>query len=226
MARIKTGAIITDIRGKIKGSVFQSGQGGLIMRNNPNPVNKRSNPQNAIRVVIGTLHNQWKGLGNGTRAQWDAFAQFTGTKQINDSNRILSGQQLFIKINSIRQLYGVGNLSNPVFSRFSLTPVTLQVQSTFGTLNIRSSRALVAADEFLSVKLSTVVLDTVNNSSGRFKQIIFTSVDGIVQNITTQYTEIFGAIPSTGDSIFIEYLLHEKSNGLVQPIQSQRVTVI
>jgi hypothetical protein len=225
MARIKMGALITDIRGKIQGTVFQNSQGGLIMRNNPTPVNKGSIAQNATRVIIGNLQNQWKGLGDTTRAQWSAFATFTGIKQVNDSNRILNGQQLFFKINAIRQLYSKSNISNPLFSRFSLNPVVVTVRNSFSILTIDTTRALVPANEFLELKISGPVGGTVNNPSGRLKQLIFTTTASAANVVTQDYIDIFGKIPNSGDEVFIEWTLRQLDNGLYSAIQSTKVTV-
>lgn len=225
MAKVQLGALITDIRGSIQGTVFQNSQGGLIMRNNPAPVNKGSLAQNATRVIIGNLQNQWKGLGDTTRNQWAAFATFTGIKQVGDSNRQLNGQQLFFKINAIRQLYGKANISNPVFSRFSLSPVVVSVRNSFSILTLDTTRALVPDDEFLEIKISAPVGGTINNPSGRLKQLVFTTVASAANPVTQDYIDIFGAVPNSGDEVFISWRLMQLDNGLYSAIQSIKVTV-
>ena len=62
MALVQTGSVITDIRGKVGGHVFQGNTHGLVLKNKSNPVNKLSTNQTLRRSALSTIQIAWQQL--------------------------------------------------------------------------------------------------------------------------------------------------------------------
>ena len=107
MALIQFGTIITDMRGKIAGSVFSNTPAGPCMRNKVAPPKSRTATQSRQRAVMSFLANEWKKLSNAQRLGWNNYAlnfswlnklgnPFPGTGWnayfLSNSNLILAGR--------------------------------------------------------------------------------------------------------------------------------------
>src|SRR3972149_2337274 len=102
MARIQTSALISNISGKINGSVFQRNQGGLIMRNQSGKINSNTLRSNSQKVGLADIQGNWQLLTDGQRLLWQTYAIYLNKKQKKNPTLNINGQQLFININAIR----------------------------------------------------------------------------------------------------------------------------
>lgn len=70
MAQIKFGAFVTDMRGKIGGSVFSKNKNGAYAKNKVTPSNPQSGAQMAVRNLLAGFAQQWRTLTETTRQGW------------------------------------------------------------------------------------------------------------------------------------------------------------
>lgn len=99
MASVKIGAIITDIRGKLGGHVFQNNGAGLIMSTKVSPINHQTPSQRHNRELFRIISQLWRDLTNVQRQGWRNTAVDFRSKDRFSKLVARSGFWLFIKIN-------------------------------------------------------------------------------------------------------------------------------
>ena len=223
MAIIQPSALISNIRGKVGGVIFQLSRSGNIVRSLTIPVNKRSQLQTKTRNNTFNILQNWIGLSDAQRATWSAYVQYNPILQKNRLKLHITGQQAFIKFNSYRLEYDLPILEIPVFNKCDLTPITLTLSSTGAILSITTDRALVSTDEFIILFLTVRFSNSVNNPGSRFKIIKFTTTSTDTFDITAAYTAIFGRIPQPGETIFMKFTNASKLSGLPFPFKTEKV---
>lgn len=223
MALIKTASIISDIRGKIQGTVFQRSAGGLTVRSQTTPINKNSNRQNKTRNFINILQQQWRLLSPTERQTWLQFTNFNPIQQKRNSELFINGQQAFIKLNLYRLEYGFAIITTPQFSKCEITPVDVTIQLAGPNLFIKVDRELQSSFEFLIFFITVNLVPTINNPGSRFKLIKFTTTDSDTFNINNEYITIFGALPVSGSKVFFKFTNADKNSGLLFPFKTKSV---
>lgn len=225
MARIKPSALVSDIRGKIGGSVFQRASSGLVVRAKSTPVNKRTATQNISRNIAFLTANAWLQLSAADRDQWVNYVQYNPVNQRNSRELFVSGQQAFLKFNNYRLQYSLPILTVPQFSKCDLTPVDLTLSRVGMMLRISSSRPLVAANEFIILFITVRMSPAINNPGNRYKLIKFVTTNGVNFNVASEYVDVYGIIPEPGDTVFMKYTNANKLSGLPFPFKSVKVSL-
>lgn len=98
MAFITVSAIISDIKGKLNGSYFQSQKGGITVNNinSRNKSSKSSNSQvNKTKGAISVVSKTWRTLSPTDQATWDAAASTETRTNKNGTQYVPTGYQLF-----------------------------------------------------------------------------------------------------------------------------------
>lgn len=221
MARIQLSSIISDIRGKIKGSVFQRTSGGLIIRSQTTPINKNSIRQTKTRNFTFILQQEWRLLSLAQRQTWLQFTNFNPIHQINNTKLFINAQQAFIKLNSYRLEYGFNIITSPTFSKCEITPVDVTMQLAGVNLFIKVDRVMISQFEFLIIFLTVNLPLTINNPGSRLKLIKFTTTDSDTFNIKNEYTAIFGALPQPGTKVFFKFSNADKTSGILFPFKTK-----
>lgn len=223
MARIQLSSIISDIRGKIKGSIFQRTSGGLIIRSQTTPVNKNSIRQNKTRNFTFILQQEWRLLSTAERQTWLQFTNFNPIQQMNNSKLFINAQQAFIKLNSYRLEYGFNIITSPEFSKCEITPVDVDISLAGVNLFINVNRVMQSQFEFLIIFLTVNLPPTINNPGSTLKLIKFTTTDSDTFNIKNEYIDIFGALPQSGTKVFFKFTNADKFSGLLFPFKTKSV---
>jgi hypothetical protein len=73
MAQVQYGSIITEIKGKVSGSTFQSGRGFKSMKNTGRQVKGVSPQKQRVKSAIQAVSHQWGALTQQQRDDWAAF---------------------------------------------------------------------------------------------------------------------------------------------------------
>lgn len=223
MAIIQTSGLISSIRGKVAGAVFQLSRSGNILRSLTVPVNKRSQLQVKTRNNTSNILQTWISLTDAQRTIWDAYVQYNPILQKNGLKLHISGQQAFIKFNSYRLEYELPILEAPIFNKCDLTPISLSLSSTGAVLSITADRPLVSTNEFIILSLTVRFPNSVNNPGSRYKIIKFATADTDTFDITSAYVAIFGRIPQPGETLFMKFTNASKLSGLPFPFKTEKV---
>lgn len=223
MARVKPSALVSDVRGQIGGSVFQRFKSGLVVRTKCSPVNKRTALQGISRNIASLTSNAWLQLSPEDRDQWSGYIQYNPIAQRNNREVFVSGQQAFLKFNSYRLQYSLPILTVPEFNKCDLTPIELTLSRVGMNLRVTSSRPMVASDEFIILFLTVRMSPAINNPGNRYKLIKFVTVNGVNFFVTSEYVDVYGAIPEVGNTVFMKYTNASKLSGLPFPFKSVKV---
>jgi hypothetical protein len=108
-----TSPIISAGSGSIAGCTVSRNRGGMYMRNRAVPVNPNSASQQVMRGALATLVANWTSiLDTDQRAAWNTWALNTPQTDALGSTYKMSGQNAYIKMNSLRILAGVAIIND------------------------------------------------------------------------------------------------------------------
>lgn len=210
MGKIKFGALVSEIRGAIGGTVFARNGSGAYARKNTAPVNPQTSAQMAVRATLGTLSNEWKSLDN--QESWNEAAQdWTALNVFGDALRY-SGQQLFLKLNASRRAFNpTATLLTAPPAQVTLTAgTTCVVSATFGSGNqvvtVDSNVGASGDDRYLVYASRPLSAGVTRISSAKPLALIgaIQLTAGTPVDISTMYNARFGNVDNTGSRIFVQ----------------------
>lgn len=109
MATIKFGAIVTDMRGKLGGHVFQKGNQSSVLKQWSSPRQSPSFFKDVRTANLGSVRNSWNALSTNARLQWNLLAPNYFFKNKFGDTVAYNGYQLFLYVN-MNQLKGQQSL--------------------------------------------------------------------------------------------------------------------
>ena len=187
MAKVKLSALVSDMRGKLNGSVFARNRGGLYLRTKVTPTNPQTAYQQAARNILGALSQAWKSLTVGERLSWtNAVTNFQTTDVFGDI-KSPSGLNLFVRLNANLGNVGIAQINvAPQPSGAKQVPVfTIAPNGTLAAFDIANGALAVPANT------SAVIESTVGVSAGK-------------ANVNNLYRKI--AVVATGGAITADFL--------------------
>jgi hypothetical protein len=209
MARIVYSGIVESIRGSIAGTTFQKNAYGYTVKKKPNIIRPNSPTQNRQKGYMAAAVRQWRAFVDATRNSWDTFAStYPQYSQYNPSAQ-LSGFAVYTRWACLAQLWlPAYNINQaPVFAVPVDDTLTLGLTRTNGTLNLNV--ASLTDDESWNVILfASRSLTIATGFVGSKTRFIWGSPQANITgdvDITTPYTNKFGALPANGAKIAIEY---------------------
>ena len=127
MAKVIYGGGVAGIQGKVGGSVHSRTRGGPSMRNKAKPNNPATPAQMAQRAQLSRLSQAWRQLTQEQREAWTNEAEGTVRKGVCGNIINLTGHQLFVRVNSLRESNGDATAAStpPGMAEFA--------ESVFGT---------------------------------------------------------------------------------------------
>src|SRR6188768_1690918 len=138
MARITTGPIIADIRGKSGDQIFSRNKSGAYVKAFAVPTNPNTINQQNIRSSYAQGTTDWQNLTEAERTLWNEFARSYHARRALSKSGILSGFNMFMRNRVMAYYYGVGGLTTPqplvklepisFGSVFSSTTLGLQIE--------------------------------------------------------------------------------------------------
>lgn len=223
MAKVLFTAVVADMRGKLAGTVFTKNRGGAVARTKVSPVNRQTASQQMRRSVFGGLSSAWRELTEAQRQTWiDGAPGFARTDQFRNL-RTLSGQQLFVGLNSNLQKIGKAALNVCPVPQGApvkwIDPPTFAVKVGNGTTTVDLVSVYLTGAEVISSGLDVVpyvrftrpMSQGVNNPAGSFKHVTTATPDtdfyfssGNAGEFMPQYGFVFGDIPPVGSKVFME----------------------
>lgn len=216
--KIKFSALVSDMRGKLNGSVASRNRGGSYLRNKTTPVNPQTPEQQAVRSNFGNISSQWRGLEEASRENFRQFAKEMPYIDIFGDQRYLSGSQMFQRTGINRSLVGEPPLDNPEFPEafpiFS-EEISFSLISSLDGVALAFQNLPATSDEML-----LLIYATPGQSAGitfaknklRLLGAFETGAGGSL-SISTEYTSRLGA-PSEGSKVFVRMALIDVVAGL------------
>lgn len=232
MARIQTSAIISNISGKVNGSVFQRNQGGLVLRNQSGKINSNTARSNSHRVGISSIQGDWQSLTDTQRLLWGTYALFLNKKQKRNPTLNINGHQLFLNINSIRyDMQNVSALFVPyLLSTPILTPlpqpvniVTMEINS--GNLIAFLDRAMVATEDVVLMYLSRPLTGSRQSANQKTTLMKVATVNGTIIDVTSYYTSVYGRRADVGEWLQTKIAVYNINQENYSPFSIQRLQI-
>lgn len=233
MAKIKFGAIVTDIRGSIDSVTYSRSKYGAYARKKVTPVNPNTSSQSFARAAFGAASSAFRSLGSATIAAWNAVApEYTRTNVFGD-NLPLSGSTLYTKLKMC--LVGVGKTTEPS----PINPVTVpEVTSDAVVADVSSGDIVIgnliatAAGQLIGISATAPV------SAGRtfFPRSAYRNIAAKDQStaagdldITAAYAAVFGdflTAPNVGLKFRVRMRFVNLANGQPGPYVEEDVTIV
>lgn len=213
--KIKYSALVSDMRGKLNGSVASRNRGGSYLRNKTTPVNPQTTFQQQLRSVFGALSSMWRSIG---RANQESFIRIAEQHPYNDifgDRRTLSGHQMFIKLNQNLHMAGTTAIEEAVspqpFPEFT-DDIALAVSATTQSFLVGGLEPAGASIGYL-VYATPPVGKGIRFVKNKYRFLGFTL--GTVEeedDFTQDYIERFGAIASNS-RYFVKIVAIDATSG-------------
>ncbi len=232
MAIVKVSGLITDINGKMNGSVFQRNQAGLSLRSQPGVRKSFTYNQQLNKGTMSSVQSAYRSLSAADLLLWEQYAIFLNKKQKKNVGKSISGQALFIFQNQLRaiaarDISGILPLviDTPVIQVDPAPIAIVNLILNFADLDVVFDHELVSADEFLVIKMSRPLL--ASQASGYNKMVIIKYVeeDDVALNVGPNYIEVYGRLPVEGEYVNCEVVLGMKETNGITSRFAQRLIV-
>lgn len=215
MARIKFSGLVTEIRGSVGGTTFQSNAYGYTVKNKPNMIKPNTFKQQTRMTTFFKCVNSWGQLTQAQRDEVDAWAAANPQYAAHNPDSQLSGFAVWVRWWIFAITYRL--FSNPAYQGVydpvpAVASMTFTLTSAGGVLTLGRTASPNLNVWVGGIFLSPPTAPSKNfaGSSLRFMND-FVSTTGTM-DITDMYVAAFGAIPTPGQTILGKYgLLHELS---------------
>lgn len=209
MANIRTGSIVSDIRGKVGSEIYSRNRGGAYVKAYAAPVQPGTAAQMTNESNFATAVNTWLSLTDDQRHNWNSFAADQKTKGIFTSNVNLTGRSLFIsrKMN----ILSIGLNDNPAPHQ-SLPRVKASYSVIYSNAvnNFQFTPSIVGNYNFnrAAVYASPIVSSGVMSpNSTRFSRVgVSTPITSPFSILRIDYEDIFGSMAgAAGRKVFFKF---------------------
>lgn len=215
MAKVLFTAVVADMRNKLNGSVFSKNRGGAYIRTKVTPVNPQTTAQQNVRGAFGARSQAWGGLTEEQRQSWiDAAPSFPVT-DIFGSSKILSGSQLYQKLNLNLASAGQAAITTAPTPAEMPSLVSLSLDATDGPLmTITAGIAAVPAGHTAVLFATPNIAPGISFVKNRFRKIGTIAAAGDIDaaNILPLYQSVF-ADPIAGQKITVRMFLVNNNTG-------------
>lgn len=134
MAKVVYGPIVSDARNKVGGSVFTKGRSGAVVRRKVSPCQPRTSYQMNVRSSFTAISKLWSDpTMDANRAGWISLAERTPIKDTFGANFILTGLQMFQRVNRALHAIGVATLLVAPLNLVAGAPGTIELTATAAT---------------------------------------------------------------------------------------------
>lgn len=204
MARVKFSAVIAEVRGSVGSGTFQGYRGGALLRNKPIPKKTWTLDGYYSRLFTQLAQQAWAGLSSDQQQQWNSFLDFAPSYTRHNKQVLLSGFNLFLKYNILRQHCGFSILTTFDYESLASLNLVPSLYLDTGVLYVSFNQVFSNDTSFVLFKLSPVLKTANANKRSRLRKIplgSFTPPGQSVFNLTSYYYDRFGVVPSDGDNI-------------------------
>lgn len=227
MAKIKLSALVSEMRGKLNGSVFSKNRGGAYIRTKVTPVNPQSLAQGLVRATLTNLSQAWRGLTEAERLAWcGAVSSFTGTDIFGDI-KTPSGINLFNKLNLNLATIGVAPINLPPLPQSVGYVDSLALTASAGGNTISAAYTAIGGSAGQTVVVeATSGLSAGKNFVKSEYRVIGTFAGGAAtpQAIGAMYIAKFGAM-SAGSKVFVRLKFIDNATGVAGQYTSSSTIV-
>lgn len=223
MARVKFGAIITSVKGKIGGTVLQGGRSGGIMKNLPQAKGESGKRIGVTALAVGKsktinfgiVTKQWSKESEADRISWESLlGVYTFIDKFGD---VYNGTayQIYTSMNLLCKALNIALKTTAPVQLSAFDPVTTiyaddglggQTPNTYNlseAFNIAFGDATADAQK-VSVEISQGMSASQAVGLAKFQQMLVITADSLVAtNLASYVNARFGFIPVVGSYFYI-----------------------
>jgi hypothetical protein len=228
MARVKYGAIVTDIRGSIGGTTFQGNAYGSTVKNKSLQVRPNTAFQNKVKSIFSASVKAWRSFSDTERNNWNTYAANFPQYTKNDPTVALSGFNAFVKWQSAYYLsYGItlAPEGSPLTSLPATDAATPSVTLSGGILRIVPGWAGATGVWNVNWFISSPKLSSQLFFGSNRRWIVYSLNTNTPIIITDAYIAQFGTLPAIGDAVNLSSVLFVVGGGEVQAAVNYRIIV-
>lgn len=224
--KVLTTAIVADIRNKLNGTVFAKNRYGLYARTKVTPVNPQTTSQQSNRANLGNRSAAWKGLTQPQRDAWIAAAPNFPVNDIFGNTHSLSGQALYVKLNS--------NLANAGQALITLPPTPVafpavvmnSVTATAGTQAISAAMSVATTPPgFTAMFYATPnIIPSRLYVKNRLRSLGSVAIATSSANLLAKWSAKFGTLIS-GQRVTVRFSLTSNTTGQVS-VPSEATVIV
>lgn len=214
--------------GKLNGTVMAKNKGGAYARVKITPVNPQTTAQQNTRNILSTWSQGWRGLTQTQRDGWNtAAASFPYVDRFGNS-RQLSGQQLYVKLNSnlnYANAAGIDDAPAPVEIP-ALTTVSVTADESTAAVTLTFAPTPVPADFALIVRAAGNVGQGKTFVKNLYRNVsVLDAAATSPAVISADYAAKFGP-PIAGLKTFVQIFLISTTTGQAGiPLQADTINV-
>jgi hypothetical protein len=219
MARCSYGALVTEIKGSIGGTTFQSNKYGFTIKNKPNQPNPSGFRQLPVQNCLSRLSAAWRSMDSSYRDLYNNFAIAHHQYSWNNPLKQLDGFAVFCRYNMLPFLNYVDFLNIfddliPVLPAFDITFLKSGVHLVVSP-NPFTSNSNLSLDIYVSAAVNVT-----NNKSNQPIRYAFTiSEDSFDVELDFVYSTYNWHLPNIGQWIYCKYVVRSQVNPFLwQPI--------
>ena len=219
--KVKLGALIDSVSGKIGGSVGMKGKSGFVFRTKVRPRNPQTSYQTTQRNNVYNLSKQFATLTPAQISDWNETAARLHYKGIYGDTFSPSGINLFLKQNCNTIDFGGTAATDPVHLPATPLPMTLNTvaaDASAHSLIITFSR-LLTSGEVAIVEVTAQQSPGVASFKGKYRMLLrLTSANTDLvtgHNCGTTYEARFGTL-ATGSKISVQVMHSAASDQTVK----------
>lgn len=221
MARIKTGSIVADIRGKVGSEVYSRNRGGSYVKAYAGPrgaaIGRQADWQSAFQACM----TEWRNPGSIDRDEWIAEAERLNRRVDAFGSKKWTGRGLFlnraVRTYLLHGFFPFGPV--PSYDFWGDIDFSAEIISATGTtLSVTSSISTPLSDTTIWGMFSNQMPPTVYSFNSVWQYVYLSVVENPNNppyNLYTDWNNFFGSGPLTaGNKIFFKYAWLGTSAGL------------
>jgi hypothetical protein len=226
MAKIKFSALVSEMRGKLNGSVFSKNRAGAYVRNKVTPSNPQTAAQSGARALLAQFAQGWRALTQAQRDAWSgAVSSFQTTNVFGDVVNP-SGNTLYSRLNILASIAGGSAMTTPpaLFAVPALSNLVVGATAAGNVLTIDFDPTAIPAGHVLEVQATPQLSPGVSNANSKFATIGVLAVGfESGDSISTEYVAKYGSLQA-GKKVFVRTrFIHIASGQVSQKISGSAI---
>jgi len=213
MALLKLSGMVTQISGKMGGSILGTSANGSYIKQNSYSQQHATPSQSLQRTKIGLVGQEWRNISPANKALWAAETpNYPYINRVGDTVEY-NAYQLFCYLNQNLNLINWTNLTAPATFVAAFSPVV--AFQVFTTTQLRISYTSGQTFNSYVVYASPMMSNDIQPKLSQYRKIILVPSMGTAGGvtITTQYENIFGSLYS-GAKVFCYIKAVNRNTGI------------
>lgn len=225
MAKAQYGVIITELKGKVGGQVFQGGNVGKVLRNKGYTAGFSSSNRQGATSKLSANAKRWQTMSGANRATFNAIVASWPFIDKFGNTYTGSGYQVFMAYNNILNSLGLPSEVNAGGASSPTDPGTVVASGAAGPdLELNWGNA-GGADDYVAVFCSPPLSAGQNNNHRRYKKVFTSDYNGVTGvSFGAEYITQYGQLVS-GMIISVRWSFHNRNFPIASFGGSALVTV-